>query len=210
MSISVKLTSDIKEIEDNVNLAMVNYINDVLKNKQSYLLAESKKLVSGWVKSQPEIVSLSSYEAGSLVALFGITGSTSAIIDSIINSVVGATEVRFIPFKKNFNGGLDINFQPSNFANLLGLSSGRTTILGGDLHWLEWLLKKGDSIIVANYTYNPVTGLGRSKLGNMISGGSFRVPPQFSGTESNNFITRALIGQEQEKQLTQLFQQILK
>ena len=33
------------------------------------------------------------------------------------------------------------------------------------------------------------------------SGGVFRVPPEFSGTRDNNFITRALIGSAQEKDI---------
>jgi hypothetical protein len=62
---------------------------------------------------------------------------------------------------------------------------------------------------VAGYQYNPQTGIGRSKLGNMKTGGSFRVPPEFSGTEQNNFITRALVGSNQEKQISKIFETIL-
>ena len=77
------------------------------------------------------------------------------------------------------------------------------------MHWLDWLLKRGDSIIVVNYQYNPQTGIGRSKLGNMVDGGSFRIPPQFSGTIDDNFITRSFSGPTQEQQLTKLFKDIL-
>jgi hypothetical protein len=38
----------------------------------------------------------------------------------------------------------------------------------------------------------------------MKFGGSFRVPPQYSGTDTDNFITRALTGSAQEDQITQI------
>ena len=64
-------------------------------------------------------------------------------------------------------------------------------------------------MIVVNYQYNPQSGFGRSGLGNMVMGGSFRVPPQFSGVDRDNFITRALIGSDQENQISQVIQRAL-
>jgi capsid portal protein len=43
----------------------------------------------------------------------------------------------------------------------------------------------------------------------MIPGGVFRVPPQYSGTVNNNFVTRALTGNEQDKAITQIFDNYL-
>ena len=63
---------------------------------------------------------------------------------------------------------------------------------------------------MVNYQYNPQTGLGRSGLGNMKPGGAFRVPPQFSGTVENNFITRAFVGDYQEGQIINIIQKVLK
>jgi hypothetical protein len=89
------------------------------------------------------------------------------------------------------------------------LPQGHSVYYDGDLHWLDWLLNRGDQIIVVGYEYNPQTGLGRSKLGNMKTGGSFRVPPEFSGTQENNFVTRALIGASQEKEIAKILEKIL-
>jgi hypothetical protein len=115
-----------------------------------------------------------------------------------------------VKFDNKLKGGIEVNFQPSNFVNLLSLSEGHIVFNGGDLHWLDWLLKRGDNIIVVNYQYNPESGLGRSGLGNMIPGGAFRIPPEYSGTDDDNFVTRALIGTQQEKQISKIFQDILK
>jgi hypothetical protein len=105
--------------------------------------------------------------------------------------------------------GISVYIQPSSFQNILSLGSGHVVYAKGDLHWLDWLIRMGDTIIVADYDYNPNTGRGRSGLGNMKKGGSFRVPPEFSGTLENNFITRALIGSEQEEIIAKIFKEVL-
>jgi hypothetical protein len=209
MSLSITITDSIDSITRNVNVAIADYINKLIRSKENVLISSAKRLVDEWVSNQPEILSLKSSSPASLVGVFGIPGNTDNIVNTIVSSVVNSISIKFVPYSKNLKGGLELNFQPANFANLLSLPEGHTRIQNGDLHWLDWLLKRGDNIIIVNYQYNPTSGLGRSGLGNMVAGGSFRVPPQFSGTEDNNFITRALIGPNQEKQITKLFSDIL-
>lgn len=208
MSISIVLTDSEAQISKNINAAIATYINDTLSKNLNLIVNKVKLLIPRWVMSQPEIVSLSSSDSLSLAGQFGIVNGVG-IGQAIANSVAQATYIKFVKYSNNFNGGLELQFQQADFNNLLSLPEGHTIYRGGDLHWLDWLLKRGDSIIVSNYQYNPATGLGRSGLGNMIGGGSFRVPPQFAGTSDNNFITRALIGTTQEQQITDIIQKIL-
>jgi len=63
------------------------------------------------------------------------------------------------------------------------------------LPWLKWLLERGDDIIIQNYfvkydEFNP--GVSRTGLAIMIKGQGkfFRIPPEYAGTEENNFITQ--------------------
>jgi len=106
--------------------------------------------------------------------------------------------VKIQPIKKTLKGTLEINFQRDDFINLLSLQSGHVlTEKGTDLHWLDWLLIKGDTTIITGYTYIPGP-LGRSGGGEMNIGGLWRVPPEFSGTITNNFITRSFKGTEKE------------
>jgi hypothetical protein len=209
MSLSINIVESVGEISKNINKAIADYINDKIKKNTNTLITKVNLLIPNWIKSQPEIVSLLSKDSSSLAGHFGISGSTSSIVEIIVSSVTSSTSLKFIPYNDKLVGGLELYFQPSNFSNLLSLPQGHTTYSGGDLHWLDWLLTRGDSIIIANYQYNPQTGLGRSGLGNMVEGNSFRVPPQFSGTKDDNFITRSLIGPTQEKEITQIFTQIL-
>lgn len=209
--IKLKLLESEKTISQNINIAIAEYINKLLSSKKNIILSKARVLVSNWIKIQPEILSLQASSIDSLAGQFGLTpGSPSSAVSSIILAVEKSIEVQFIPYNNTLTkGGLEINFQPKTFTNLLELPQGHVSYFGGDLHWLSWLLTAGDLIIVANYQYNPQTGLGRSRLGNMVPGGSFRVPPQFSGDINNNFITRALIGPQQESEIFTIFKDIL-
>jgi len=210
MSISLKLVQSVDEIENSILSAIASEFNALMKSNKSKILSEIKLLIPSWLFSQPEIQSLSSNDSTSLVGQFGITTDSSSIINAIISSVVNSCSISIIPYDKKLkSGGVEINIQPDDFSNLLSLPEGHSVYLGGDLHWLDWLLNRGDEVIVVGYQYNPQTGLGRSNLGNMKSGGSFRVPPEFSGTKENNFITRAMTGLEQEKQVSKIFEKIL-
>lgn len=210
MTLSIVITDSDKTIEQNINAAIADAVNDRLSRNLKTLTNSVKALIPAWILAQPEIVSLQSSDPFSLAGQFGIKESVSSIVTNIIQSVVDSTDIKFVKYSKNLKGGLELGFQPSNFNNLLSLPEGHVRYQGGDLHWLDWLLKRGDNIIVVNYQYNPQTGLGRSGLGNMIGGGSFRVPPQFSGTESDNFITRSFIGSTQEQQISDIIQKALR
>lgn len=205
MSISVKLLDSTATIEKNINAAIATYLNNKLLANSSNIVSNIKLLIPMWIKDQPEMMSLSENSPSSLRGAFGLTKNAASIVNSITTSVVDSLTFNFNKFDKNLNGGLTINIQPETFQNLLSLSDGFVSYENGSLHWLEWLLLKGDDIIVAGYQYNPASGLGRSKLGNMIAGGVFRVPPQFSGTADNNFVTRALNGNAQVDQITKIF-----
>jgi hypothetical protein len=64
-----------------------------------------------------------------------------------------------------------------------------------NIEWLKWLLTLGDKIIVRQYFVDLVNST-NSRTGGAVMRKSkkmsWRVPPQFSGVQNNNFITRAL------------------
>lgn len=218
MSISLKLIDTEAEIEKRINEALSVQINDILLKNRSNIVNQVVALIPKWINNQPEIQAILS---NSLTGEFGLDMSPANIVNAIIGAVSSSISIKFKKYNKNLSGGgLDLEIQQSDFANLLLLRQGHTIYFkrspdsifatgGGDLHWLEWMLLRGDEIIVVGYEYNPKTGLGRTGLGNMVPGNGFRVPPQYSGTKDNNFITRALIGQEQEKDITEIFKKVL-
>lgn len=61
------------------------------------------------------------------------------------------------------------------------------------IDWLRWLLLNGEDLIIADYHFVPGDQRGsRTGLGLMRKKGSWRVPGEFSGTESDNWLTRAI------------------
>jgi len=203
--ITIKLTDSVSKITTDINLSIAQYLNDKIRKNRLSTINKIKGYIPAWINSQPEIVSLQSQTTNTLFALFGLrSGSANSIVDDITNSVVNSLSLSFTPIDNQLNGGITIELQPSDFQNLLSLQSGHVVYSQGDLHWLNWLLTMGNSVIIANYNYAPQSGAGRSRQGIMKFGGSFRVPPQYSGTDTDNFITRALTGSTQENQITQI------
>lgn len=208
--ITIKLLDSIPDITKKVNAAIADQVNLLISRNLSSISNRIRVLVKSWILSQPEISSLSSGTISSLAGQFGLPeGSANSVISAIALAVENSISIKYIPYGNNFRGGFEVNIQPANFENLLSLPQGKVAYQNGELHWLEWLLKRGDRIIVANYQYNPQSGIGRSGLGNMVDGGFFRVPPEFSGTEDDNFITRALIGTQQAKEVSKIIEDVL-
>lgn len=207
--ISLKLIDPISKIEQDINTELVRQYNVLLAKKSSLIQRQLKSAARNWIGSQPEISSLKAESSvGSLNSVFGIRlGTSDSIVNAIIESVVSSTEIKLTKLDKKFRGGLEFNFQPSDFRNLLSLREGHViTQKNSDLHWLNWLLTEGDAVVVVGYSYTPSSD-GRSGGGTMSFGGSFRVPPSFSGTINNNFITRAFSNREEE--LTKIISRVL-
>lgn len=208
MKVSLKLTQSIDEISQLINNAIYEQINKYIRKNLNKTKNNFKNSIRRWIESQPEIQSLQeSGTQNTLAALFGLKQdeaqqATRSIVDAVTNSI----EIN-INFNNKLSGDIRFNFQPLDFSNLLSLLSGhRTTDKNTDLHWLDWLLTKGNTVIVVGYYYQP-SNKGRSGGGTMIEKGSFRIPPAYAGNLNNNFITRAFQGKESE--ITKILQGLL-
>mgnify|MGYP003112145527 CR=1 FL=1 len=199
MSISIRLTETVGQIEKKILRAIVDEANATFLKSVSKALEPVRVIVRNAIEASAEIASLNS---GTLRADFGIpTGqdATTEIVNSIANSVTFMTQ-KFSLKGNSIAGGVTVGIQPTSFVNLLGLGVTETENVGG-IPWLQWLLTAGDSIIIADFgvDYGPY---GRSGMARMtVSRRPFKVDTAFSGTADNNFITRALApkGPEIEK-----------
>jgi len=200
--ITVKLLESDRTIINHIYEGIAEHLNKQLRTNTKNVIKTLKNSVKEWVKNQPEITSLLANGAyGSLSAHFGLTSSEAeSAVRRIVLAVADSLQVKIKPITSKLKGTLEFNFQQTDFMNLLGLSEGhRTTAKGTDLHWLDWMTMKGDTTIILGYSY--VAGpTGRAGGGEMNIGGMWRVPPEFSGTKTNNFITRAFEGTEEEIQ----------
>ena len=196
MGISIDLVDSLPVIRNRIHKAISEELNKRGSKKATQVKYKLKGVVGSWIMEQPEIQSLLSQGVPhTLNAEFGLVpGMGDAAVSSIVSAVASSIQVKFSKIKANLTGGIEFSFQSRTFSNLLGLSDGHVIAdLGGDLHWLDWLLTKGDAVIVVGYFYKP-SSKGRSGGGTMKEGGMFRVDPFYSGTTENNFITRALLG----------------
>ncbi len=129
-------------------------------------------------------------------------GEAQKRVDSIIELICKSIEIEFKPFRpygSSIRGGLFIRIIKKDFKDIVKDKNAIvTTQKGVDLNWLEWLLERGNSFIVIGYSYKNLPGKnkGRSGDGLMIKrkngNNNWRIPPEFSGTVDNNWVTRSI------------------
>tara|TARA_Y100000361_G_scaffold153879_1_gene177042 strand:- start:10093 stop:10722 length:630 start_codon:yes stop_codon:yes gene_type:complete len=199
MTLSLEL-KNLDQIQKDIFKALSLEVNKRTKKNTARVSRELKGLVKGWVEQTPEMMSLQAQGLpGSLNATFGLPpGNPQAAVSAISNAVAESMEINIQRVNAKLEGSVTFNFVSSTFGLLLGLPQGhQQTEYGTDLHWLDWLLTKGDAVVVQGFMYEPSNG-GRSGGGSMKLGGYFKVPSQFSGVPTDNFITRAFQGKEKQ------------
>lgn len=203
--LTLKLLESNKAIQDNMYMALAEELNKYIEKNKTRVLGHFQTAIRGWLLSSPEMISLSSSNPGDLGAQFGLReGAATAIINTIVDEVTNNFKIDIKKISKRLKGGVDFHFQKGDLTNLLTLTGGHVmTEKGQNLHWLDWLLTKGDTVIVTGYEYEP-SFAGRSGGGIMSLGSVWRVPPQYSGTQDKNFITKIFDGQE--KQISKILQ----
>lgn len=165
----------------------------LIKRKRPAVRAAVKPMIIDAIYNSPE---MNSVRVGLLKYDFGLTSDPTQIISW---SVADSMRLRYFRGPE-FSNGFSIEVQPSKHENLYGLPAAyQDTEKNVELPWLKWLLEMGDSIIIADFGVKYLDG-GRSGGAIMLGHKSpFRVEPAYSGTESDNFITRAL-----NKKLTEI------
>lgn len=131
---------------------------------------------------------------------FGIPPNRySLAIDHIINFIPADTYIINRPFKLTGNsitGGWVLLMGSDLFERLKNLPTLiQDTEKGARLPWMRWTLEKGNAVIISNFRVRFKTGTGRSGFAQMIPNAviGYRVPPQFAGTDYDNWITRTVL-----------------
>jgi hypothetical protein len=170
---------------------VIKYFSDIFASLQN----DISSLIIKYITDQPEYSSLL---GGQLQYEFGIPDPESRLSE-ILDTIKSGAIVKNKPISikgDELIGGIKIQMIKKDFGDLLSLgASSFTTEKGDKLNWLQWLLLEGDSVIISDHIFifgpnsTSRTGLGIMKE---ISGGFWRVPPEYSGTITNNWITRAI------------------
>lgn len=188
----IESDSDIKnkiliEIRNHVQQAMVKSIPSIRQ------LIPSK--IKDALMGEPEYQSLIN---GKLKGEFGLPNASQKVND-VIDIWTKSARITANPITisgSRIKGGFKLDMIDSSYNDVLA-NDGAIVIDGTSgvvLPWLEWLLLYGNKIIVRNYEVQ-VGSNPRSRSGMAImvpSKNNWRVPPEFAGTSTNNWVTRAL------------------
>lgn len=200
INIKLHLKETQTSISNKILSSLATEINKRLLNSRTVnsLTSVTKNVLSTAIMAQPEYVSLVS-EGGVLRTELGLVDSSERM-NALINILLDSVKTTVTPAQKVGNiiiGRLMITAVPNDYTQLLSSQSASyTTEKGTVIPWLEWLLLKGDSIIIATHDIEYGEDLSQSsRTGYSImlpSESGWRVPSEFSGTADDNFITRAI------------------
>lgn len=186
------------ETDAQIKKAILDSIRDALdaaiSKSLSKIKTELQELAINAIKNEPEYSSLKN---GQLRYELGIE-DTSAI-DRVIENMCQGQAIK-LPVKttaRGVSGGLRyIVIDGEKVAQTMSSPDGFVKdIKGYSMPWLTWLLTYGTNTIVKNFEVqlgpNPRS---RSGMAIMVEsdGDQWYVPAQFAGTESNNWVTRAI------------------
>lgn len=195
MQLSLELIESDSFIRQQILLAMQDHISSAMSKARTSILSSIRNLIRAAILNQPEYASLVS---GRLKYELGISDPEKRI-NSIIDTWLDNIKIETKPTKitnSGISGGFRIDAINSNFEDVL---SGDNAIIvdslsGKVVPWLQWLLLDGGKILVRDYEVR-IGPNNRSRTGMAImieSDKNWRMPPEFAGTVSNNWITRAL------------------
>jgi hypothetical protein len=194
MKFSLKILESHDEIRKTILNTIMSEMDIVLKKSLPSISDKIKDLAKKSLMQEPEYSSLVS---GKLKAEFGIPDSNK--VDMVVDGLVNTLKIESNQLKINRNGisgGFTLTMIGSSdmsgiiFTDMASVMDDK----GYYLPWLEWLLLRGNQIIVRNYSVNMGPNPNsRSGMAIMIpSSSNWRVPPEYAGTIQNNWTTRAI------------------
>ena len=193
----------IKNIERFVLSELSTRLNKALIDISSKLREVLRFYLDLKIYDSPEYRALN---GGTLQGELGVVEYAKATSD-ILEAIVEAAEIIVIPVtvvSGKLNGGLQCSVLKTKMEEVLGIPLGKflsTNFQGNTtiVPWLEWLLTRGNQIIVIDYSFKTSSSISsRTGLGLMVKGSGWRVPPEFAGTYQDNWLTRAFNGVEIE------------
>lgn len=189
------------QIANTINKLLADELKKILQKVGNEASTYIKNTIISSIKNQPEYASLLN---GKLKYEFGLPDADSRV-SSILQNIEKSLNISYQQPSYSVNGvsgGFVINMIPSDFNDILSLpASVFTTEKGTSLQWLKWLLLEGDNSIVFGYKFilgqNPFSRTGQGIMRTETSG-VWRVPPEFAGSQDNNWITRAISATEDD------------
>jgi len=190
---NVTLKESSAKIERAAITALRGAMNDMLNRVVKNIVPKLRVIIKDAIKNTPEYRSCN---GGQLQAELGLPDITP--LDDIIEQWANNISVQVKPVSigsSGIKGGFRIGAIEQKWEDVLKNPSASISSNGKVLPWLAWLLIYGNKVIVREYSVS-VQPSPKSRSGKAVmvadKKGRWRMPPQFSGTSKNNFVTRAI------------------
>lgn len=196
MKLHIRVLENNKEIENKILKALLSEVSSTFSKISGPLIQKIKSITTAAIISSPEYLSLVS---GQLKFELGVPDAPRRI-QSVLNTWFSNIQISINQPKikgSSITGSLSISLIKSNLSDIISSDIAVITDAnsGSSVNWLEWLSLAGDKTIIKGYEIK----LGpnrRSRTGNAImkvaADKKWKVPSSFSGTATNNWITRAI------------------
>ena len=204
----IEITTSPSEFKKMVMQAIADHINSIAIKIAADVTKTIKPLVYDAVHDCHEMQALRSSD---LRAAMGLNPPQARDVSKQIAESVSSSLIvesgKVTP--KNLSTMISIYVQPAGLDNVLSVGGSTVNYTSTEgkqvtIPWLDWLLTEGDRILVSGFSLELGQGLGRSWGGRMIEAptGSWRIEPQYAGTLTDNFVTRALAEKKLESAIS--------
>lgn len=185
---------------------LVKSLNRAFRQAEPTIRADFSSIIERQLRNSTVYENLIS--GGRLRGILGLT-STQQKLNSIIETIKNSVRTEFKPIRQtglSLTGSFIIRAVEADFQDILKLPESQQIAEEHVLNWLEWLLVRGGSVIIADFGFLGVTGRGRTGRGIMVRHRKpFQIPAEFAGTPSNNWITRAMDSLN-DKEITEIIE----
>jgi hypothetical protein len=197
MRFKISILEKNKEIEQKILQALLPQVNKALGSYYKTIIPKIKIVIAEAIKSSPEYNSITN---GVLKYELGIPDGDSRV-NSLLNIWLSNINIEPKPVTiKNSQivGGLKISLIRADLSDVLGSDAAIITDnkTGSMVDWLNWLSLAGDKTIIRDYDFilgsNPRSRTGGGIMRYSPGSGKWKVPSEFSGTVTNNWITRSI------------------
>ena len=204
MSVRLQMVTPVGQFQDKVIRAMYAELTKKLTSTafKTSLSRGAKRILEHSLRVQPTYLSMVAQD-GQLRAELGVADSQSAM-DSLVRAWVRSTHVTVsrprIVGNRIIGTIISIKAIQADYSDVLDKAyASYTTEKGQTIPWLDWLLTKGDTMLIATHkVFSPLVPTARSRTGtNTImkktKGGGWGVPIEYAGTSERNYATDAVV-----------------
>lgn len=211
MSITVVIQD---QIEEKLGKATVDVINAGIQKSAGIIGKRLGELLISVIKQGRTYQSI---VGGDLRYELGLENARSDI-DSILALLGSSVALNYTPFRYyrgKVTGELSIDLLKGGINALLAHPKASYVSNEFTVNWLEYLLLRGDSIIVLDHHIvfdlnSTQQSFSRTGAALMFPGGTWRVPPEFSGVQNDNFIFLGLESREFQSGANKIINEELK